>query len=173
MSDADRCAVPAVAGTSHVAFVSTEDGAAASLRFFTAEGELPACGHGTVAALAVLAERAHASGYKAILRAGGRTVLGEAAGRGNPDHGVFEPGPVELREPDEAECAEALSALGIVAGEALARCRIASVGRPRLLVPVADRHVLADLAPDMTRLRQVCDALGWLGCYVYTTPSLD
>src|SRR5215475_15194881 len=68
MSDADRCAVPSVAGTSHVAFVSTEDGAAASLRFFTAEGELPACGHGTVAALAVLAERAHASEYKAILR---------------------------------------------------------------------------------------------------------
>ena len=35
-----------------------------SLRFFTAAGELPACGHGTVAALAVLARRARAREYE-------------------------------------------------------------------------------------------------------------
>jgi predicted PhzF superfamily epimerase YddE/YHI9 len=39
-----------------------------SQRFFTAAGELPACGHGTVAALAVLAQRAHAREYEAMLR---------------------------------------------------------------------------------------------------------
>jgi trans-2,3-dihydro-3-hydroxyanthranilate isomerase len=173
MSDAERRAVPVAAGTSHVAFVSAEDGATTSLRFFTAEGELPACGHGTVAALAVLASRKRTSAYNAVLRSGGRTFHGEAAGGGNRFQGVFDPGPVDLRVPDEAECTPVLSALGIDVGDALTKCRVASVGRPRLLVPVADRPVLARLAPDMPRLRQACDAAGLLGCYVYTMTSPD
>jgi predicted PhzF superfamily epimerase YddE/YHI9 len=42
-----------------------------------------------------------------------------------------------------------------------------------MLVQVSDREVLADLAPDMTRLREGCDRLALLGCYVYSTPSPD
>jgi trans-2,3-dihydro-3-hydroxyanthranilate isomerase len=177
LSDAERCAVPVAAGTSHVVFLSTEaQGSgrpAVSLRFFTTAGELPACGHGTVAALAVLAERARTREYEAVLRSGGRTFLGQATGGGNRYETAFDPGPVELRAPATADREPVLSALGVDPEEASTRCRIASVGRPRMLVRVTDREVLADLAPDMTRLRDACDRLGLLGCYVYSPPSPD
>jgi trans-2,3-dihydro-3-hydroxyanthranilate isomerase len=48
LSGAQRCSVPALAGTSHAVFADEKDGVV-SLRFFTSEGELPACGHGTIA----------------------------------------------------------------------------------------------------------------------------
>ncbi|MFG2147246.1 PhzF family phenazine biosynthesis protein [Streptomyces sp. NPDC048696] len=60
-TDEERCRVPTEWGTSHAVFLRAtgiERGQPAyALRFFTAQGELPACGHGTVAALALLAER--------------------------------------------------------------------------------------------------------------------
>ncbi|HEV3357732.1 MAG TPA: PhzF family phenazine biosynthesis isomerase [Pseudonocardiaceae bacterium] len=168
LTDAERRAVPGSAGTSHAVFISAEEHGWL-LRFFTATGELPACGHGTVAALAVLAERARSTRYETVLRAGGRTFLGEATGGDGEYEAVFDPGPVELRDPTATDRAPILAALGV---DALA-ARIASVGRPRLLVEVADRSTLADLAPDLTRLRAACDRAGLLGCYVYSTPSPD
>src|SRR5205807_2128376 len=149
-------AVPVAAGTSHAVFIADEDPECVSLRFFTADGELPACGHGTVAALAVLARRTRTRRYQTLLRAGGRTFLGRASGdanRANRYEAVFDPGPVQLRVPTATECEPVLAALGIPTAE----CRIASVGRPRMLVRVADRQALAELAPDLPRLRAACD----------------
>ena len=58
-------------GTSHAVYIRHADDAT-ELRFFTAEGELPACGHGTVAALALLAARYDGAWpYRTTLRAGG------------------------------------------------------------------------------------------------------
>nr|WP_240981842.1 MULTISPECIES: PhzF family phenazine biosynthesis protein [unclassified Streptomyces] len=57
-----RRRVPGLVGASHAVFVTPSAPAgggapAYALRFFTSEGELPACGHGTVAALARIAAR--------------------------------------------------------------------------------------------------------------------
>jgi trans-2,3-dihydro-3-hydroxyanthranilate isomerase len=177
LTGAERCAVPVAAGTSHVVFIATEERGSgrtvASLRFFTAAGELPACGHGTVAALAVLAERAGIREYEAVLRSGGRTFVGRAIGSGDRYEAAFDPGPVDLRTPTVTETGPLLSAVGIDPEGVPVWCRIAAVGRPRMLVQVRDRQALADLAPDMARLREVCDRHGLLGCYVYSTPSPD
>ncbi|MGW5670144.1 PhzF family phenazine biosynthesis protein [Micromonospora sp. NPDC003776] len=170
LTDAERRAVPVAAGTSHAVFLAPTADGSVSLRFFTAAAELPACGHGTVAALAVLAARAGTREYGTTLRSGGRTFVGRATGDDGRYQAVFDPGPVTLREPVPAECAPVLSALGIGPESP---CRVASVGRPRLLVQVADREVLAALAPDLTRLRETCERLGLLGCYVHTTPGPD
>jgi trans-2,3-dihydro-3-hydroxyanthranilate isomerase len=175
LTDAERCAVPGAVGTSHAVFIAAGEAVPGrtlvSLRFFTAVGELPACGHGTVAALAVLAQRAHAREYEAVLRAGGRTFPGQATGDGDRFEAVFDPGPVELRAAVAAERETVVSALGADPGTVVGGCCVASVGRPRILVEVIDREVLATLVPDMTRLREACDRLGLLGCYVYSTPS--
>ncbi|MFJ3792575.1 PhzF family phenazine biosynthesis protein [Kitasatospora sp. NPDC090091] len=165
LSDAQRRTVPGLTGASHAVFVSA--GADVSLRFFTATGELPGCGHGTVAALAFLAARAGRSDYRTTLRTRG----GSFAGRVTRAHGeydaAFEPGPVILREPVPGELDAVLDALGVAADAITPGSRIATLGRPRLLLPVARPSVLAALAPDFDRLRAACDRLGLLGCYVH------
>ncbi|MFI6624917.1 PhzF family phenazine biosynthesis protein [Streptomyces sp. NPDC050528] len=170
LSDDERCRVPVLAGTSHAVFVSVR-APEVSLRFFTAGGELPACGHGTVAALAFLAARAGGSEYQGVLRAAGRSFAGRAVREGARFRAVFEPGPVELREPTPDECALVLPALGVTSDTLVPGARVASVGRARLLVPVASRAELAALAPDFEVLRSACDRFGLLGCYVYSVPS--
>ncbi|WP_405995094.1 PhzF family phenazine biosynthesis protein [Streptomyces sp. NBC_00986] len=170
LSDEERCRVPVLAGTSHAVFVAVR-GSAVALRFFTAEGELPACGHGTIAALAFLLERAGGSEYRGALRAAGRSFAGWAVREGARVRAAFEPGSVELREPTPAECGLVLPTLGVGRDTLTPGVRVASVGRARLLVPVNSRSALAALAPDFGRLRSACDRFGLLGCYVYSAPT--
>ncbi|MET8011212.1 PhzF family phenazine biosynthesis protein [Streptomyces sp. NPDC005271] len=169
--DDERRRIPVARGTSHAVYVR-HAGDTTELRFFTAEGELPACGHGTVAALALLAARHGGVGpYRATLRAGGRVFAGRAERAGGLITAAFDPGPVDLREPTAEERALVLPALGLAPDEAGPDVRIAGVGRERILVPVPTRAALAALRPDLDRLRAACDRFGLLGAYVHSEPS--
>ncbi|MEV6343211.1 PhzF family phenazine biosynthesis protein [Actinoplanes sp. NPDC051851] len=173
----DHRRVPVLAGTSHAVLLRRTVDGPTELRFFTREGELPACGHGTVAALTYLDRdgdpgtggrgRGHresgaggrVGGYRE-LSVGGR-VFG-----GRVDGGVatFEQGRVRLRDPLPAECDQVLEAYGTTG----ARAHIASLGRERMLVEAADP---AALTPDLRLLRAACDRFGLLGCYAYSPPD--
>lgn len=169
--DDERRRLPAAQGTSHAVYVRP-DGDATELRFFTTEAELPACGHGTVAALALLAARQGGVGpYRATLRAGGRVFTGRAERAGELITAAFDPGPVELREPTAEERACVLPALGLAPHEVGPDVRIAGVGRERLLVPLPTRAAVGALRPDLDRLRAACDRFGLLGAYVHSEPS--
>ncbi|BCJ36387.1 hypothetical protein Athai_38900 [Actinocatenispora thailandica] len=174
MTDAERRRVPQLMGSSHAVFVSPHEmtGAAAhALRFFTAEEELPACGHGTIAALAFLAHHAASGDYRTTLRTPGHVLSGRAVRTDGWVTASFDAGPVELREPTRAERDLVLAAVGITADVLAPGIRVAAVGRPRLLVPVTTRSALAALTPDLNRLHAACDRLGLLGCYVYSAPG--
>ena len=156
-TDAERQALPTRYGTSHAVFI----GPGNALRFFTSEGELPGCGHGTVAALAVLAADGQT---EFILHAGSRPFAGTAV---RTPHGVeafFDPGPVQVRAARTAEQEAVLRALG-TEGKGV----IATLGRPRMLVEVPSADALAALTPDLDLLREVTDELGLLGCYAYSS----
>jgi len=157
MTDDERRRIPVAAGTSHAVFVAG-DGA---LRFFTAEGELPACGHGTVAALARLGD------FDGTLRTASREFRARAVRRGDVVEAAFDAGHVDLRDPTASE-RDVVTALG--GGVVASGVRVASIGRPRLLVPVENRESLTALRPDLARLREACDGVGLLGCYVYSPP---
>ena len=86
---------------------------------------------------------------------------------------AFDPGEVELREATAHERSLALDALGQHPEILESEICVASVGRPRLLVPIASRSALAGLTPDYDRLRAGCDRLGLLGCYVHSAPAAD
>jgi PhzF family phenazine biosynthesis protein len=167
-TDDDCRAMPVAWGTSHAVFV-TDDHGSASLRFFTSAGELPACGHGTVAALAVLAQRSGMSEYRTTLRAGGRSFTGQAVRRPEGFAASFDPGPITLREISAAERDLVLPLFPAHTDPS----RVAAAGRARMLIPVPTREVLAAISPDLDRLRQACDRLGLLGCYLYTAPTAD
>jgi len=162
-TDAERRALPARLGASHAVFAQTRDDGSLSLRFFTAAGELPACGHGTIAALALFAHRHRSGAYR--LRAGGREFHGWTEVSAGRIRAAFDPGPVALRDPDPDAARAVLAALGT--GADPGGLRVAGVGRERLLVPIGGPAALADLAPDFGRLRAACDAAGLLGCYAY------
>ncbi|MER6301994.1 PhzF family phenazine biosynthesis isomerase [Kitasatospora sp. NPDC001539] len=175
LTDEERCRIPAELGTSHAVFLratGTEHGRPSyALRFFTVAGELPACGHGTVAALALLAEREGADDYRAVLRTAHRSFDGRAVRDGDGLTASFDPGPVSLRHAPGPEVEAVAGGIGLP-GEAVAGdAWVASNGRPRLLLPVRSRAVLADLAPDFTLLRAACDRYGLLGCYVHSLPD--
>jgi predicted PhzF superfamily epimerase YddE/YHI9 len=165
MPDEERRSVAGRAGASHAVFVAPDGG----VRFFTSEGELPACGHGTVAALALLAHRTGRSEH--LLRVSGRTFWGRAIPIGNDlFDAAFDPGPITTRVPEESEMFGMLAAVG--AGERTGAC-VATLGRARMLLPIADRKALARLTPDFDRLRAATDRFGFLGCYVYTVPDAE
>lgn len=156
-TDAERQAMPGRDGTSHAVFIGPDN----ALRFFTSEGELPGCGHGTVAALAVLA----ADGQTEFtLRAGGRTFAGTATRTPDGVEAFFDPGPVRVRAASTAEQDAVLRALG-TEGQGV----IATLGRPRMLVEVPSADALAALTPDLDLLREATDELGLLGCYAYSS----
>ncbi|WP_253916781.1 PhzF family phenazine biosynthesis protein [Streptomyces sp. MNP-20] len=180
-TEAERRRIPVLLGTSHAVFVREEDRAEGhegglprvSLRFATAEGDLPACGHGTVAALAVLAERAGTAEYRAVLRTAQATFTGRAVRHpGGLVEAAFETDSVTLRAADPAELGLVLPALGLDAAAVGEAC-VATLGRPRMLLPLPSREALAGLAPDPDRLRAACDAFGLLGCYVHCEPHAD
>ncbi|GAA0953300.1 hypothetical protein GCM10009554_57480 [Kribbella koreensis] len=202
-TDEERCRIPAELGTSHAVFIratGVERGRPSySLRFFTTEGELPACGHGTVAALALLAIRNGGSTFHAVLSTKSRTFEGWAIRTRDSsvdtphrtDHrppqpgsvtARFDPGPITLRAAHASELKAITTSLGLD-GEGRLRGRrqasevvasnacVASNGRPRLLLPVRSRAALANLSPDFDLLRATCDRYGLLGCYAYSIPD--
>ncbi|MEU1510281.1 PhzF family phenazine biosynthesis isomerase [Kitasatospora sp. NPDC005748] len=178
-TDAERRRVPAATGTSHAVFITALDGedrarASYRLRFFTGEGELPACGHGTVAALALLAQRHSGDAdYRATLHTTTRVFEGRAT-RGHDDlTATFDPGPISPREAGGPGLRAIATALGLNSETLPDAARVASPGRPRLLLPVRSRTALAELRPDFRALRDACDRYGLLGCYAYSVPDAD
>ncbi|MDQ7911001.1 PhzF family phenazine biosynthesis isomerase [Phytohabitans sp. ZYX-F-186] len=173
LSDAERSRVPARYGTSHAVFVTRRGapGTATDLRFFTAEGELPACGHGTVAAIAFLAARSHEAVREFTLRAAGRAFTAHATRDGDRFHTAFDPGPIAVREATPDETGLVAAALGASAELLAPGACVASPGRPRILIPFGTARAVAALTPDIDALRAACDRLGFLGCYVHTPPS--
>jgi trans-2,3-dihydro-3-hydroxyanthranilate isomerase len=177
LTELERCQVPKLMGTSHAVFVSADGGdldrPLASLRFFTATGELPGCGHGTVAALAFLAHNAGRDPYHVTLHAAERSFAGEVTQANGNVSAAFDPGAVQLREATVDERVVVLDALGHDPDILVPEICVASLGRPRLLVPLSTPTAVAGLEPDYDRLRDVCDRLGLLGCYVHSVPTTE
>jgi PhzF family phenazine biosynthesis protein len=161
LTDDQRRAVPNRAGTSHAAFLGSQG----DVRFFTLGGELSGCGHGTVAAQAVLFDRSGRDALRGWQHTGGRRFEVTASRR---DVGVevwFDQGVVALRRPSTEDHREVCAALGVDGdGDVVT----ADPGTPRHLVRVRDRRTLLGMVPDLARLARLP---GVLGCLVYCVPD--
>ncbi|MEU5781830.1 PhzF family phenazine biosynthesis protein [Micromonospora lupini] len=172
-TDDERLAVAATVGTSHTAFVDGSSAAPPRVRFFTAEGELRNCGHGTIAAQAVLLHNAGGTQHHGHQRTGNRTLAVTATRHSDGIEVWFEQGVIALRDHDEPARGAIIAALGLTPGDIVADdLRVASPGTPRLLVRVQDRRTLSAMRPDFARLAAECRRLGYLGCFAYAlSPS--
>jgi PhzF family phenazine biosynthesis protein len=169
LTDSARRAVVHRAGTSHAAFVDTGTEIAPTVRFFTTHGELMNCGHGTIAAQAVLLDRRGARQHQGQQHTGGRTFDTTAIRRSDGIEVWFEQGIVELQDCTSTGRDGILAPLGIGPDDIATDddVRVASPGTPRLLVPVRERQTLLSMKPDLDRLAAECRRLGYLGCFVY------
>ena len=162
-------------GTSHAVFLRAAGSASIRPERHIGSGSSPArriarLGHGTVAALAVLAER------EAATRLPGRTAYATSrafdGGRAENSYDLtatFDPGPMSLRAPGNRTP-------GIADRLGLTRKPFPTTPAwpqraARLLLPVGSRAALAELRPDFPVTRHACDRYGLLGCYAYSTPD--
>jgi PhzF family phenazine biosynthesis protein len=177
MTDDERRTVPPRSGTSHAAFVGPEADGTHPVRFFTTEGELTGCGHGTIAAHAARLAEAGLERQDGRQRTGGRTFEVQAVARAEGIEVWFDQGVIAVRPATADECGAVLVALGIGADHLHPYVRMAiaapETGTPRLLVAVADRDVLAALTPDMTALGAATRERGLLGCFVCVPPDQE
>jgi trans-2,3-dihydro-3-hydroxyanthranilate isomerase len=180
LDDRELAATGPRAGASHVAVLDGDPGVGRGrrVRFFTSEGELPTCGHGTVAAIAALTSRGSGARFDGVLHCGGRDL--DASGDVVPGSGAggvveawFDQGVVRRRPVTAPERESFLTVLGLAEGDLHPDDEIVvtSPGRERLLIPVADREILAGLRPDPLRLAAVSRHLDQLGCFVYVPPA--
>ncbi|MDG4838508.1 PhzF family phenazine biosynthesis isomerase [Micromonospora sp. WMMD967] len=167
LTDDERHAIAGAAGTSHTAFVDTSTAAVPTVRFFTGTGELTTCGHGTIAAQAVLLQRSGATEHLGHQRSGGRTFATTAIRRHDGIEVWFDQGVIALPDSGHPTGGGIIAALGLERTDLAADVRVASPGTPRLLVPVRDRRTLLSIQPDHDRLAAECRRLAYLGCFVY------
>ncbi|MFI7587204.1 PhzF family phenazine biosynthesis protein [Spongisporangium articulatum] len=173
--DDELARLPGRYGTSHLAVLDPPAAAGGPLpvRFFTSAGPLANCGHGTVAALAVLAGRT--GSFEGTLSIAGREVAARARQSGDGVEAWFDQGAVALRPVRDDEWAAFVGALGVGAENLhpIERVVVASPGRERLLVPVVDREVLATLRPDHVALARASRRFAQLGSFVYVPPDSE
>jgi PhzF family phenazine biosynthesis protein len=166
--DDERRAIARAAGTSHTVFVDARTANTPAVRFFTTEGELENCGHGIIAAQAVLLHRSGATQHHGHQRSGNRTFATTATRRRDGIEVWFDQGIIALQDCADAATSDIIATLGLTPSDVIADdLRVASPGTPRLLVPVQDRRTLLSMRPDFGRLAAECRRLGYLGCFTY------
>lgn len=118
------------------------------------------CGHGTLAALAVLREQGRTGRFTISAPAGELPVSVEPylLGLAMP--------PVTLEAPIDPTIAA--QALGLDSGDIDGPVQVASAGRPKLFVPLRSTETLDSIHPDPETLARACAALGATGIYPFT-----
>ncbi|MFZ5825806.1 MAG: PhzF family phenazine biosynthesis protein [Bacillota bacterium] len=132
-----------------------------TLRYYQPSGvAMTLCGHGTLAALAVLRQQGKTGRFTISTPAGDLPVSIEPylLGMAMP--------PVTFADP--VEPAVAARALGIEPGEIDGPVQVASAGRPKLMVPLRSTAALDALTPDPTAVEEACAATGATGIYPFT-----
>lgn len=165
LTDDERHATARGTGTSHTVFIDTSTPDTPTVRFFTSVGELTNCGHGIIAAQAVLLHRGGATEHHGHQRCAGRVFTTTAIRRRDGVEVWFDQGVIALS--DAATGDGIITALGLRRADITADVRVASPGTPRLLVPVRDHRTLLSMRPDFGRLATECRRLGYLGCFTY------
>jgi PhzF family phenazine biosynthesis protein len=129
-----------------------------TLRYYMPEGQpMNLCGHGTIAALAVMGRKG---------RFHVETPAGELGVEVQPYLLGMAMPVVTFGEPVGAEVAAA--ALGVALSEIDGPVQAVGAGRPKLMVPVVSSGVLDRIVPDQARVAEACAATGTTGLYPFT-----
>jgi PhzF family phenazine biosynthesis protein len=141
------------------------------IRFFSPTGEVPMCGHATVAANHVRALLAGAAGLDVTQKTRIGLIPVEVRAR---DGGtevwmtlpVIEPGrPLDGRQRERLLGALDLRDRDLIPGAPL---QIVSSGNSMLMTPIAERATLHALSPDLPALASLCEDVRARACFAFT-----
>lgn len=164
--------IAAELGHSESAFVCgpvTEDGPV-PLRYFSPEGEIPFCGHATIATAAALAEHDRPGTYRLATGAGEVRVRAIAPGSDGNTAGEFDSPSIGYAALPEDLAAELVAALGWRASD-LHPAYAPGIGTAGNHHPVLVARELARLARldyDFARLQRLCRAHDWITVQLVT-----
>jgi trans-2,3-dihydro-3-hydroxyanthranilate isomerase len=172
LSDEEMQAIAKEMNLSETVFVLPSDAGGFRLRFFTPRCELPYAGHPTIAAVFLLAQlgriypRLPVTQLEVACGVGVRTVDvlydGDA-----PDRVVLHQGHVVFGQ--TAPRPAVAESLKVDEDDLFADAvpRVAGVGVPFLMIPLADRDVLLAASPSWQRLRDACSAVDVSAAYAF------
>ena len=154
-------------GLSETVFVSRSEIADYKMEFFTPLRQIPHCGHATVAAFCLLAEKgrlAKEGEYSKETTEGPRRVFlrrGEAH---------LEQSTPQYSELKNTTISAVLKALNLPGEKLLANSepRIVSTANRMLIVPVCDEKTLGQMTPDMKAIKEISERNDLVGYYVFT-----
>jgi PhzF family phenazine biosynthesis protein len=129
-----------------------------TLRYFQPSGvAMTLCGHGTLAALAVMGKKGRFSVS---------TPMGDLAVSADEFlYGMAMP-PVRFGEPVAAEVGA--RGLGIDPGQVDGPVQVVGAGRPKLIIPLRSLEALDGLQPEPAAVEEACAATGATGLYAFT-----
>ncbi|MGE7436826.1 MULTISPECIES: PhzF family phenazine biosynthesis protein [Kitasatospora] len=153
LDEAARLAIAAELGYSETAFLTPGPERSYTVRYFSPKAEVPFCGHATVASAVALAERIGPGRVVFETRAG-TVPVDVTTGSGGVLEATLTSVEPYIEQVADADVAEALAALGWRREELDQTLppRIAYAGARHLVLAVATRRRLADLAYDFERL---------------------
>jgi PhzF family phenazine biosynthesis protein len=170
LDEAGMRALAVELGRPATAFLGPPDapGADRGLRWFSPTGvELTLCGHGTIAAGHVLAERGEIRGGRLVCATRARQLVVTLEPPGAPDATVwFEPDCPRWEPARDADLEPVLAALGVVPAALGRWAPAARTSEDDLLVPAAGLEALGALEPDPGRLGAAAGARGLRGVCV-------
>jgi len=160
----EMLAIAADVGYSETAFlVPAGEPRRFGTRYFSPGAEVPFCGHATVAAAAVLAERVGTGAFRFDTPVGPvQLETAEVGGRVSATFTSVEP---RVRPLDDAVAAELLALLGLGAGDLEPSLPLweAFAGNWHPVIAVADRDRFDSFGFDPAAVRALMDRRGWAG----------
>ncbi|MFB7666780.1 PhzF family phenazine biosynthesis protein [Kitasatospora sp. NPDC056138] len=174
LDDAAQLAVAAELGYSETAFLTPGPERSYTVRYFSPKAEVPFCGHATVASAVALAERIGPGPVVFETRAG-TVPVDVAAGPGGVLAATLTSVEPYVEEVADADVDEALAALDWRREELDPTLppRIAYAGARHLVLTVATRARLADLAYDFERLAAFMTRLDLITLQLVWRESVD
>ncbi|AWB93127.1 PhzF family phenazine biosynthesis protein [Aeromicrobium chenweiae] len=144
------------------------------LRFWVPGHEMEMCGHATVGAVWLLAQRGEVTGDSVTVGTRSGQVQAQVS-RGDSSISVRISQPAaRLTELDGSAVDDLLDVLGVDRSVLADRPVLNAVtSRVKTLVPVRSVEVLDALAPDLSRVEELCTRLDSTGLYPYAVGDLD
>jgi PhzF family phenazine biosynthesis protein len=163
-----RLAVAARAGFSETAFVSPSSVCDVRLEFFTPTRQIPHCGHATVGAFGLLAQRGLVRGPESSKETidGPRRIVLDRDGRAF----LEQLAPAYERPQDAGVSTDRIvSALGLRSADLLGGIspEIVRNGNGTLVVGVGDRATLQRIVPDLPAIAEMTERLDLISFYVF------